>query len=90
LLVDNASRQQLFHRIPELVHHVSLQIQKMNADLQFRITTFLSMSAEEKYLYMMETQPEILQRVPQRHIASYLGIAPESLSRIRKRLSETK
>lgn len=48
------------------------------------------MSAEEQYLCLIETYPNIIQRIPQRHIASYLGITPESLSRIRKHLSEKK
>jgi CRP-like cAMP-binding protein len=42
--------------------------------------------AEERYLKMLQQFPHILQRVPQRHIASYLGIRPQSLSRIRKNI----
>jgi CRP-like cAMP-binding protein len=42
--------------------------------------------AEERYLKMLEQFPHILQRVSQRHIASYLGIKPQSLSRIRKNI----
>jgi len=41
---------------------------------------------EEKYLKLAEQYPEILQRVPMHYIASYLGIEPESLSRLRKRI----
>lgn len=43
--------------------------------------------AEEKYLKMLSHLPAVLQRVPQRYIASYLGIKPQSLSRIRKNIS---
>jgi CRP-like cAMP-binding protein len=43
--------------------------------------------AEERYLKMMEYQPEIIQSVPLRHIASYLGIHQDSLSRIRKKIT---
>ena len=42
--------------------------------------------AEERYLKMLEDYPRILQRVPQRFVASYLGIKPQSLSRIRKNI----
>ena len=42
--------------------------------------------AEERYLKMLEQYPHILQRVSQRYIASYLGIKPQSLSRIRKNI----
>lgn len=48
---------------------------------------FKLLSPEERYLYLIKINPEIIQRVPQYQIASYLGIKPESLSRIRKRIS---
>ncbi|MEL7533351.1 MAG: Crp/Fnr family transcriptional regulator [Bacteroidota bacterium] len=41
----------------------------------------------ERYQKLLKTQPELFQRIPQRYIADFLGISPESLSRIRKRLS---
>ena len=43
---------------------------------------------EEKYLLLEKEQPQLFQRIPLHHIASYLGIEPESLSRLRKRLTE--
>ena len=43
--------------------------------------------AEDRYLNMVKAYPQILNRVSQRHIASYLGIKPQSLSRIRKNLA---
>lgn len=47
----------------------------------------LMLTAEERYVKLLERQPEIVQRTPQKHIASYLGITPESFSRIRKKIS---
>ncbi|MEZ4772523.1 MAG: Crp/Fnr family transcriptional regulator [Bacteroidia bacterium] len=47
----------------------------------------LSMSAEERYLDMLERYPDIILRVPQKVIASYLGMSPEFMSKIRARLS---
>lgn len=41
---------------------------------------------EERFNNLLRTQPELFQRVPQKHIANFLGISPESLSRIRKRV----
>jgi len=46
----------------------------------------LTKTAEQRYIEMYEKQPKILQRTPNKYIASYLGITPESLSRIRKRM----
>ncbi|MFZ0456595.1 MAG: Crp/Fnr family transcriptional regulator [Ignavibacteriaceae bacterium] len=51
-----------------------------------RLSKAKSATPEEKYLDLMEKQPQIFQRVPLHYIASYLGIEPESLSRIRKRI----
>lgn len=47
-------------------------------------------SPEERYLNLVKNRPDLLQRVPQHQVASYLGITPESLSRIRKRISTVK
>ena len=46
----------------------------------------LTKTAEQRYIEILEKQPHILQRTPNKYIASYLGIAPESLSRIRKKI----
>ena len=45
-------------------------------------------TAEQRYLELLEKQPNIIRRTAQKHIASYLGITTESLSRIRKKISE--
>lgn len=50
----------------------------------------LKSSAEERYLHFLTDYPGLVQRVPQYHIASYLGITPESLSRIRSKLAKNK
>lgn len=55
--------------------------------LQKRINLLLSASAEDRYLQFIATYPDILLRVPQTMVASYLGITPESLSRVRKELA---
>lgn len=55
--------------------------------LQKRITQLLSATAEERYLDFVNIYPDIMLRVPQWMVASYLGIAPESLSRVRKDLA---
>ena len=57
------------------------------AVLQKRIIMLMSYSAVERYEHFLETYPDIIQRVPQKMIASYLGITPEALSRVRKELS---
>ncbi|PWJ43012.1 Crp/Fnr family transcriptional regulator [Sediminitomix flava] len=50
------------------------------------IASFVTKSAEERYLDLLETQGELFQRVPQQYIASFLGVSPETLSRIKARV----
>lgn len=54
---------------------------------QDNFAEFKMASPEQRYLNLLKDRPDLIQRVPQHQIASYLGIKPESLSRIRKRLS---
>jgi CRP-like cAMP-binding protein len=55
--------------------------------LQKRINLLLSTNAEQRYMDFIKLYPDILLRVPQWMVASYLGITPESLSRVRKELA---
>ena len=52
-----------------------------------RLTNLLSASSEERYLDFIETYPNLLQRIPLKLIASYLGMTPEYLSEIRKKIA---
>lgn len=53
---------------------------------QLLIEKFITLSPKERFLNLMETNSTLFQRVAQQHIASFLGISPESLSRIKKRV----
>lgn len=64
----------------KLLHNHIRQMQK-------RINLLLGATAEKRYLSFIEMYPDLLLRVPQWMIASYLGITPESLSRVRKELA---
>lgn len=57
-------------------------------NLQNRVNMLLGATAEDRYLQFIKMYPDILLRVPQWMIASYLGITPESLSRVRKELAK--
>jgi hypothetical protein len=56
--------------------------------LEQRTLNQLKYSPERRYLAFINTYPEIAQNIPQHYIANYIGVVPESLSRIRKRLNE--
>ncbi|HYV53640.1 MAG TPA: Crp/Fnr family transcriptional regulator [Chitinophagaceae bacterium] len=87
LLTELSSIQKLNKYIPESAAHYQAALQKsMEAKTQ-RIISSLSATAEERYNDFLKKYPSLLQRVPQHMIASYLGISPETLSRIRKQQS---
>lgn len=64
--------------------HNTVKLIKRIGALQKRVIMLMSASAAERYEHFLITYPHISQRVPQRMIASYLGITPETLSRVRK------
>ena len=90
LLIDYPSREKLCETVPKFDRFFRLLLENKYIATNKRISATLSLSAEEQYLCMLDTYPNIVQRVPQNQIASYLGITPQSLSRIRKEMSEKK
>jgi CRP-like cAMP-binding protein len=87
LLLDPASHQRLLQEVPAYAVSFGAGVQRHAAAKDRRIVTALSASAEERYLEFISTYPSIALRVPQFMVASYLGISPETLSRVRKSLS---
>ncbi len=82
-----AVEKEMYKRFPRLESLCKMGAEKQFSDYKKDISTYLSSSPEERYERLMKTKPELFQLVPLYHIASYLGVKPESLSRIRKRLS---
>jgi CRP-like cAMP-binding protein len=73
--------------VPSFEKWYRIKTRKSYEAAQQKIIENQTRSAEEKYLDLLKRSPEIVQRIPQHYIASYLGIRPQSLSRIRKNLS---
>lgn len=73
-----------FPRFQELCRISTEMELKKNQEL---FATFMSSTPEERYINLVKTRPDLLARVPQYQLASYLGVTPISLSRIRKRLA---
>lgn len=62
-------------------------IEKDFADQQKLMASYITDTPEQRYRSLMNNRSELLQRVPQYQLASFIGVKPESLSRIRKRIS---
>jgi CRP-like cAMP-binding protein len=78
---------ELIEEVPPMQRYFLNLMQNHIIALQRRINVVQSMSAEETYLKLMDVNPELIIRASQQHIASYLGITPETLSRIRRQVS---
>lgn len=90
LLITKPSWNQLLEKVPAFERYFRILIQNNLIATQRRLMSSLSESAEEKYKKLIENFPDCLHRVPQHMIASYLGITPETLSRIRGQLASVK
>lgn len=88
LLLNKSAREELLNGCPKMERFFRLLIEANSVASQQRISDSLSASAEERYLKFIKTYPKLFEQVPQNQIASYLGITPQSLSRIRKELSQ--
>jgi len=90
LLIDREVYQDLLVKVPGLERYFRVAMQKRLRALHLRVINYLTHFAEDKYNMFVEFYPEIVQRVPQHMIASYLGIKPETLSRNRKKIATKK
>jgi len=81
--MDDGDMRKLMELFPDSsLTHSGSYMQRSYLFLQKRLVTILSKTAEENYLELREKHPELVQRLPQYHIASYLGISAEFLSKI--------
>ena len=87
VLVSKAAHEEMLQTIPKYETYVRLQVTGAYIALQRRITSVLSLTTEERYKNFTATYPNIVQRVPQHMIASFMGLTPETLSRVRKRMA---
>ena len=82
--------EEIIQHFPEFQSICRRFTEKLLAKEQEKMGKYKTFSPEQSYLYLIKKRPELIQRVPLYHIATYLGIRPESLSRIRNRISDIK
>lgn len=90
LLITQSSWDILLEKVPVLERYFRILIQNNLIATQRRLIGAMSETAEEKYTKLLNNFPTCIQRVPQHMIASYLGITPETLSRIRSQMATRK
>lgn len=87
LLFDATFFRKLNQLTPAFTEFFHRLLQNNVRTLQRRLVLTLSAPAEQRYVDFLQTYPTLARRLPQRMIASYLGVTPESLSRIRRELA---
>jgi CRP-like cAMP-binding protein len=80
-----ALETEMYQKYPQLETLSRIMGESILSDYKDALDVFKLSSPEERYLFILNNRPDLVQRVPQHQLASYLGIKPESLSRIRKR-----
>lgn len=86
VLISKAAHEELLRTMPKYETWMRIQITGAYIAMQRRLTSIISLSLEERYASFTAQYPEIVQRVPQHMIASYMGLTPETLSRVRKKM----
>lgn len=87
-VLNYEKEQELFKRVPKYETLCRMSMEDNFGEQQEALAKFITSSPEVRYKNLLETRPDLIQRVPQYHLASYLGVKPESLSRIRKRIAK--
>jgi CRP-like cAMP-binding protein len=89
LVVGNSEKaESLYKRFPKFETVSRKVMEKVFAEQQEIMASYITDNPEQRYLKLLQSRPELFQKIPQYQIASYIGVKPESLSRIRKRISQ--
>ncbi|REC44484.1 Crp/Fnr family transcriptional regulator [Chryseobacterium sp. 5_R23647] len=86
LMITLEDYDKLMLKIPVMDRYFRILYQNSLVTKDYRLIASNSYTAEEKYLQLVHKNPEMIKRVPHNLIASYLGLAPETISRIRKKI----
>ena len=86
LLLNKDDLQKLYKKEAYWQKFGRLMSEKIYLDAKKRIDDLLCYSPENRYLNLLKKEPELIQKIAQKHIASYLGVTEQSLSRIRSRI----
>ncbi len=86
-IINSEKESALYKKFPRFGEVCRVEMEKMFGASQEELTTFKNSTPKERYLNLLKERPNLVQRVPQYQLASYLGIKPETLSRIRKKIS---
>ncbi len=86
-IMNSEKENALYKKFPRFGEVCRIEMEKMLGESQENTSTITNSNPKERYLNLLKERPNLINRVPQYQLASYLGIKPETLSRIRKRIA---
>lgn len=87
---DLDSEKDMYNKYSQLEAMTRMMIEQNFGEVQDELASFIASAPEERYKALLRKRPHLVDRVPRHQLASYLGITPESLSRIKKRINKDK
>lgn len=90
VIADADTGEEMNSKFPKFDLMCRILSEELLAKQQLDFDEFKTSSPEQRYLNLLQKRPDLIQRVPQHQLASFLGIQPQSLSRLRARISEKK
>ncbi|AFY96981.1 Crp/Fnr family transcriptional regulator [Chamaesiphon minutus] len=88
VLTLNSQAIEILETLPDGQKLLRLVVEDLAFQLRDRLLSLYRDSPEQRYLDFLKSEPKLLQRIPQQYLASHLGIEPESLSRLKRRVQE--
>ena len=89
LLINRENKKKAFNEIPEIEKLFRIILQNAHVALEQRMIKNISTTADQRYLEFLEKYPQIAQRLTNIQIASYLGVSPEFLSKIKRKIAKS-
>lgn len=89
IVIKKSDLQKLYSKYHNIDKLGRLMAEQVVITLERHLFCLLNHTAEERYKYLLDNYPQFIQKIPLQHIASYLGITKETISRIRRKISKS-
>lgn len=89
-LISKTNQDKMYEKVPKLERFFRIIIEKSLVAYQQRLNDNLSLTAQERYMKFCKTYPQLINDIPQKQIAAYIGVTPEFLSKLRAKQARAK
>jgi CRP-like cAMP-binding protein len=90
VLISKTNQDLMYEKVPKLERFFRIIIEKSLVAYQQRLNDNLSLTANERYMKFCKTYPQLINEIPQKQIAAYIGVTPEFLSKLRAKQAKAK